>query len=229
MRGISKRELRSLHARLVDAQEAERKRLARDLHDGICQLLSGIKFRLGALSDTVLSQPEKARAGIVQAEESLALAISEIRRVSQDLLPSELEDLGLRPALVALCRDFRERLGIPVIVRCSGAPKEIAPRLSLALFRVAQEALSNVGKHARATQATLSLRRKGRSIELEITDDGRGRGARRKAAGRRGMGLRSIRERVESVGGTADFRSEAGRGTRLVILAPLALREKEGR
>lgn len=220
-RNQARRELHSLHEQVVSAQETERKRLSRDLHDGIGQTLSGIKFRLESLSDKILSHPGEARRGIARVTISLDRAISEIRRVSQNLLPSELEDLGLRPAIVSLCREFRERLGIPVAVRCAGAPRTIDPHLALALFRIAQEALSNVGKHANATRAALSIRRKGRSIELAVTDNGRGYDAPEKTKAGHGMGLSSIRERVQSVGGTINFHSALGQGTKLVVRAPL--------
>lgn len=215
------RDLQALHKEIVSAQETERKRLSRDLHDGIGQMLSGIKFKLDSLSARILSHPDEARKGIARVAFSLGRAISEIRRVAQNLLPSELEDLGLRPALVSLCREFRERLGIPVAVSCARAPGAINPHLALALFRIAQEALSNIGKHAKATRATLSIRRKGRAIELAVTDNGRGYGTARRAKAGHGMGLGSIRERVQSVGGTMDFRSTPGQGTRLLVRAPL--------
>lgn len=220
-RNRARSELQSLHEQVVSAQERERKRLSRDLHDGIGQMLSGIKFRLESLSDTILSHPGETRRGIARVALSLDRAISEIRRVSQDLLPSELEDLGLRPAIVSLCREFRERLGVPVTVRCAGAPRTIDPHLALALFRIAQEALNNIGKHARATRATLSLRRKGRFIELAVSDDGRGYDSSGKTKPGHGMGFSSIRERVQSVRGTITFHSTPGQGTKLVVRAPL--------
>ena len=149
-------------------------------------------------------------------------AIAEIRRVSRDMMPSELEDLGLQPALQALCREFNKRLGVPVKFRGAGAPKLIDPDLALAIFRIAQEALNNVGKHSRATRVAMSLLRTGRAIKLIVSDNGRGcSGARMRMEGRRRGGLVNIRERAACVGGTADFDSKLGQGTRLVVRAPL--------
>ncbi|TBR24271.1 PAS domain S-box protein [bacterium] len=221
----AERELQSLHARVVSGQETERKRLARDLHDGVGQILSGVKFRLESLSGKILAQPGKTRRKIADVGDSLDRAIFEIRRVAQNLMPSELEDLGLQAALVTLCRDVRERLGIPVVVRFSGVPKDADPDLALAFFRVAQETLNNVERHAGAVLASLTLRRKGRALEMTISDDGKGFDIRRrKAAVGRGVGLGSIRERMASLGGTTDLRSQPGLGTKLVVSAPLGRR-----
>lgn len=217
----TERELRWLHARVVSAQEMERKRLSRELHDGIGQMLSGVKFRLQSLPGEMGSLPKKALEKISSVTQVLDRAIAEIRRVSQDMMPSELKDLGLQPALHALCREFKKRLGIPVRFRSAGAPRLVDPDLALAVFRIAQEALQNVGKHSRATRVAMSLSRTGRALKLVVSDNGCGcSDDRMRMRGRRG-GLVNIRERAASVGGAADFYSKLGQGTRLVVRAPL--------
>jgi chemotaxis methyl-accepting protein methylase/two-component sensor histidine kinase len=214
--------LRALHARIVSAQETERKRLSRELHDGIGQMLSGVKFRLQALPGEIGSLPKKARQRITSVTHVLDHAIAEIRRVSRDMMPSELEDLGLQPALQALCREFAERLGVPVLFRSAGAQKLVDPELSLAIFRIVQEALNNVGKHSRATRVAVSLVSRQRALKLTVSDNGRGfSGGRLRMAGRQPGGVANIRERAASVGGTVDFDSELGHGTRLVIRVPI--------
>jgi two-component system CheB/CheR fusion protein len=221
-------ELRSLHARIVSAQELERKRLSRDLHDGIGQMLSGVKFRLQSLSGDVLSSPRKVRGRIADLTQVLNRAIAEIRRVSHDMMPSELEDLGLQPALKGLCREYAKRLGVPVAFRGSGAPRLVDPGLALTVFRIAQEALNNVVKHSRATRVAVTLARTGRALKLVVSDNGRGYSDAR-LRGRLKGGLINMRERAASAGGTVDFESELGRGTRIVIQAPLGGRGREDR
>jgi two-component system CheB/CheR fusion protein len=209
--------LRALHARVVSAQETERRRLSRELHDGLGQMLSGVKFRLQSLPMEIASRPKKARQSISSVTQVLDRAIAEVRRVSRDMMPSELEDLGLRPALKAMCREFNQRLGVPVAFQGVGAPKLVAPDLALAIFRIAQEALNNIGKHSGATRVAVSLSRAGGWIKLTVSDNGRGCSVGRIRIG----GLANIRERAASVGGTANFESELGQGTRLVVRAPL--------
>ena len=160
-------------------------------------------------------------AKILKVSGDLDHAISEIRRVSHNLMPSELEDLGLEPALRALCREFKGRSGVAVTVRTVATAA--APELALALFRIAQEALSNIGKHSKATIAAVSLSREGKEIVLSVSDNGVGfkLGAKRALAGR-GMGLGNMRERSESVGGTLEVHSTPGVGTTLAVRAPLS-------
>ena len=219
---LADREFRRLHASVISAQETERKRLARDLHDGVGQILSGVKFRLQALpGQMALSKGGEAK--ILKVGGFLDHAISEIRRVSQNLMPSELVDLGLGPALLTLCREFKERAGIHVSVRDEGLPKTLSPELALALFRISQEALNNIGKHSRATTAGFALSRKGREIILSVNDNGVGfkPGGSRQPAGR-GFGLGNMRQRAESVGGSIEIHSTPGAGTMLSVRAPVS-------
>ncbi|MCR4294671.1 MAG: ATP-binding protein, partial [Elusimicrobia bacterium] len=149
-------------------------------------------------------------------------AIAEIRRVSQNLMPSELVDLGLGPALSTLCREFKERSGIHVTLRDDGGPTDLPPDLELALFRICQEALNNIGKHSKATMVVVVLSLKGKELLLSVGDNGVGfkAGGPRQAAGK-GFGLGNMRQRAESVGGALDLHSTPGAGTTLNIRAPL--------
>jgi len=216
------RELRGLHARVISAQETERKRLARELHDGVGQILSGVKFRLESLPGEI-AMDGKAAAKILKVGGVLNRAIAEIRRVSQDLMPSELGDLGLGPALHTLCREFQERSNVNVTLRvqCS---KDIAPDLALAFFRIAQEALNNIGRHSKAAKAEVDLSCRGSELTLTVSDNGVGfvPGARRD---RRGIGLGNMRARAESVGGAIEINSMLGAGTRLNVRAPISCPE----
>lgn len=211
-----------LHARVISAQDMERKRLARELHDGVGQMLSGLKCRVESLPGKI-DLSDRAEAEILKVSGVLARAISEIRRVSHDLIPSELEDLGLEPALRTLCREFQEHLGIDVTLRTGDVPAAVSHELALALFRIAQEALNNVGRHSKATMAEVGLSRQGSEIVLRVTDNGIGfhpRGGRRLAG--LGIGLGNMRERAGSVGGSIEVHSTPGVGTVISVQAPLA-------
>ncbi len=223
----AERELRGLHARSMSAEETERKRLSRELHDGVGQILSGVKFRLESLPGEI-SLDEKAAGKIEKVGGLLSQAISEIRRVSQNLMPSELVDLGLEPALRTLCREFKERAGVPVTLKAGNVPVDMAPGLALGLYRITQEALNNIGKHSKADMAAVYLYRKGIEIILRVSDDGVGftPGAKRPADGR-GIGLGSMRERAELLGGSLELNSKAGVGTTLTARIPLASRGGE--
>jgi two-component system NarL family sensor kinase len=216
------RELRRLHARVISVQETERKRLARELHDGVGQILSGVKFRLESLPGKI-ALSGKRKAKVLELGGILDHAISEVRRVSQNLMPPELEDLGLEPALRTLCREFNGRGGAQVALKTAQIPEAVAPELALALFRIAQEALNNIGKHSKASYVGVSLLRKGRELILNVSDNGVGfvPGGCRLPDERRGIGLGSMRERAESVGGFLEFRSSPGAGTTLGVRAPL--------
>lgn len=214
------REFRRLHACIIYAQETERKRLARELHDGVSQILLGAKFALQTLLDeTALSPSAKSRSAKVCG--LLDHAISEIRHVSHNLMPAELENLGLETALRTLSREFKEHSGVSMTVRT--VPSAAKPELALALFRIAQEALNNIGKHSQATMVTVALSRKGKDIFLSVSDNGIGfkLGYSRQPAGR-GFGLGNMRQRVESVGGSLEVHSTPEAGTTLNVRAPLA-------
>ncbi|MHB2026641.1 MAG: chemotaxis protein CheB [Elusimicrobiota bacterium] len=213
------RDIRRLRARAITAQEMERRRFARELHDGVGQILSGVKFKLESLPKTI-GPGGAVSADILAAGKSLDRAISEIRCVAENLMPSELEDLGLALALRKLCREFRERMQIAVVLRTSRAPVCVASNLALAIFRVAQEALNNIEKHSKATAASVSLFREEKEIVLSVNDNGIGFNGNR-ARAKRGIGLESMRERTELIGGSIDLYSSPGAGTRLSVRAPL--------
>lgn len=215
------RELRRLHARVISVQETERKRLARELHDGVGQILSGVKFRLESLPGKI-ALSGKSKAKVLELGGILDHAISEVRRVSKNLMPPELEDLGLEPALRTLCREFNGRGGAQVALSTANIPAAVAPELALALFRIAQEALNNIGKHSKATEVEINFSRKGMDLLLNVNDNGIGfipGGG--KPPSERGIGLGSMRERAEAVGGYVDLRSSPGTGTKLEVHVPL--------
>jgi two-component system CheB/CheR fusion protein len=213
------REMLRLHARVTSAQETERKRLARELHDGVGQILSGVKFRLQALPGQ-MTLSGGAEAKILKVGGFLDHAIAEIRRVSQNLMPAELVDLGLEPALLTLCREFKERSGVHVNART--VAMDVEPDLGLALFRIAQETLNNIGKHSKATRVELGLSLEGKEIVLTVSDNGVGFTPGGRPTSGRGIGLGNMRQRAESVGGSCEIASRSGAGTTVRVRVPLS-------
>lgn len=216
--------LKATRRAVIASEERERGRIGRELHDGVGQILSGIKFRLQSLpKELSRSRPAAVRA-LRQVAGQLDEAIAEIRRTSQNLVPPELKALGLKDALGYLCRTFQQRSRVRVDFRCPGCRAQLDGQTSLAMFRICQEALSNVEKHARARRVLVSLRRVDHSVELVVADDGRGWDRRRskRMPGVGGAGLVNIRERAESLGGTVEILSRPGHGTKVAIRLPIS-------
>ncbi|MBN1260141.1 MAG: HAMP domain-containing protein [Anaerolineae bacterium] len=201
-----------LHAQLEQGQELavlqERNRLARDLHDSAKQRALAAAAQLGAAALWLERDPEEARSHLDEARQ----LVDEVRRELQDLIyqlrPAELETQGLDEALRRYVDNWSRRSGIAVVVRIENvgpAPLQVAQ----ALFRIAQESLSNVARHSRASRVAVSLAADPSGVALTISDDGQGFDV----AGPPGLGLRSIRERIEALGGTVTISSEIGNGT----------------
>jgi PAS domain S-box-containing protein len=206
-----------LHCSLLAAQEAERKRIAADLHDGLGQKLSAVKSGLHAVSSAINgnASPE-TRLTLDATLSTVASALDEVRRVSSNLRPAMLDDLGVIPTLSWFLRDFRAIYrGIAVEAEILARDSDIADELRLPIFRVVQEAMNNVAKHSRATHAQVRLERRGDQLLLTISDDGIGFDPAR--AGKRFGASRSCghccsRERVESSGGEFSIYSAPGCG-----------------
>lgn len=215
--GRTERALRMLFKRLVQAQEAERGRVALDLHDHVTQLLCAILFRLQALTDR-LSLPEgPARAEAAALHRMVASTVEEVERISRHLRPSVLEELGLVAVLRATGKEFALRTKVTVKLSCARLTSRLPAPIELALYRILQEALRNVDQHAHARRVTVRLSRHGDSVRLAIRDDGIGfdRGAGNS------LGLLSMRERAAYVGGTLTVSSTPGNGTEVEARMPL--------
>ena len=203
-------------------QEEERRRLARDLHDGIGQNLTALRHQLDALAAEAADPGLRQR---LQAAGSLCAAtLEDTRELSRMLRPQILDDLGLGPALSWLARSVAATAGFRAEVETSGLPESLDGDVATLLVRVAQEALANASKHARATQVLVRAARRGSEITLLVVDDGAGcdpEAARDR--NRQGLsgGLGGMRERVELFGGTLQFASAAGEGTQVRVVVPL--------
>lgn len=217
--------LRELPRLIRDAQEAERRRVARDLHDSVNQILSAVKFRLQSVEEKLAPREDAAWRDVLKAQVHLEKAMQEVRRISRNLRPSELDDLGLVPAVRSLTEEFAERTGVRVELGFAGLPEKLPADTELNLYRIFQEALGNIERHAHARVVEVQLALEGPILRARIRDDGRGFDPHRPRAGggRTGMGLVDMRERAEFVGGRCAVSSAPGQGTEIVIEMPLRL------
>jgi signal transduction histidine kinase/GTP-sensing pleiotropic transcriptional regulator CodY len=219
----ARRRLQTLSARLLAVQEAERRRIARELHDEVGQALTAVKINL-----QMLKQPPPA-AGVTEAriDETLGIldrTLRDVRQLSLDLRPSLLDDLGLIPALQWLVRVRAERAGLSGTVLADLPEGAVPDDLAITCFRVAQEAVTNVMRHAHATHVWVELRLRHGELELEVRDDGVGfdvATAYQLARSGASLGLLSLDERVELAGGRSVIESGPGRGTTVRAWLPL--------
>jgi signal transduction histidine kinase/ActR/RegA family two-component response regulator len=217
-------ELRNLSGRVVRAQEAERQHIARELHDGIGQVLTALRIDLGLVADMLPSDPATAGARLAETREHLGQLMNDVRRMSAELRPSMLDDLGLLPTLNWLADGFARRLDIPVIVEAHNWPEHVNPDVEIAVFRLVQEALNNAVKHADARHIHIELGMHEGTVLLDVTDDGRGfdvDAVLRAPAEAHGSGLRGMRERVVQLGGDIRIAAEPGHGTHIHVQLPL--------
>jgi PAS domain S-box-containing protein len=218
----SHREIQQLAGRLIEAQDTERARIARDLHDDVSQQLagvsiafSGLKQRLGEYGVTQELQQE-----LVDLQQQTLTLARNVRQLSHDLHPTVLRHLGLDKALTSYCGELERSHG--VVMRCGaeGDLASIVPEASLCIYRIAQEALRNVVAHADASRADVRLVRRGEDAEITITDDGRGFDVNDPES-RNGLGLVSITERAKLAGGTIRIETELNQGTRVQATIPV--------
>ncbi len=215
----NEREFRRLGRAVWRVQEDERRRLARELHDGLGQNLTALKHRLAHLGGGLKPGQEDLRGNLDAAIALCSEALSDTRQLSRLLRPPILDDLGLEPALRWLAGSVQETAGVAVVLEIEPLPP-LDGELQTLLFRIAQEALNNVAKHAAAGSVLLRLVAHGRTLQLQVIDDGRGFDVER-AIGAGGSGLGGMRERLRLFGGLLELHSSAGRGTRLRATVPL--------
>lgn len=211
--------VRRLAAQVISAQDEERARVARELHDSTAQILTAAMLHLGAASRESTSAPLDAR--IATTRELVAEALEEVRLLSHTMYPRVLDDLGLPAALDWLARQTREREQFDVQVAAADFDPPLPAPMAAALYRIAQEALRNAARHADAKQVSVRLRRDGMTAVLEVADDGLGFDVESAEERRPGMGLFSMRERAALVNGRLSVSSALGRGTRIVAVVPL--------
>lgn len=202
-------ERRAAGAAAIRAQEQERQRLARDLHDEVNQALTAILLRLEA---TIQEAPAELREELRDTKQLAGQAMEQLLRLARRLRPAVLDDHGLMPALHTQVREFTEQTGIRATFHPQGAPTRLSPEQQLAIYRVTQEGLSNIAQHASARRVKVELSFVGRTV-LRISDDGRGF-----SSGRDGSsGLEGMRERALLAGGHLSVWSGEGSGTRVEL------------
>lgn len=199
-RRMADHKLKELTQRVIDIQEEERTRIARELHDGISQILIGVRYAIDLARRKVEVGSEGAPEAIGKGADALNGAIKEVRRLSHDLRPGALDDLGLSAALEALTHNFGERTGINVHLEAVAFKNMLIPEARTALYRVAQEALNNIERHANATEVSIALSSPHGRAQMIITDNGKGFTSENSRKG--GLGLRNMQERIAHFGGT---------------------------
>jgi signal transduction histidine kinase len=213
--------LQDLTMRLIDAQEAQSKHLARELHDVFSQRLAAIGMELGRISEGPTHAGQPLAGLLVKVTQQIGALATDLHGISRQIHPSILDDLGLRAAIRSECLSFSAQYGIAADFTSDDIAPEIREDLSLCLYRVAQQCLRNVAQHAATSQVSIMLTILPGEIVLAIDDAGQGFDPAR-IKGKRGLGLVSMEERLRSVGGTLSVKSKEGDGTHIEARVPIA-------
>ena len=214
----AERQMRELSQRLVATQEEERKKLSRELHDHVGQILTALRMELGRIDRLRgASHPGLADA-VTESRKLVDTVVRTVRDLALGLRPSMLDDLGLQPALEWLVRDFSRRCELPVDVVVSGGLDTLPDQHRTCIYRVVQEALTNCIRHSGAKRIQLNVNGNPDLLTITLSDDGIGLDSTRRSGG---LGLRGIEERVRELGGSMSIRSGAGQGTTLMVLLPV--------
>ena len=220
---IMQDQLRHLSRLVLQAQEEERKRISRELHDVIAQTLTGINVQLAALAKQTRLNPDEFDRGITRTKRWVEKSVDIVNQFARELRPAVLDDLGLIPALHTFMENFTAQTGIRTHLTAFAAVEHLDTPGRTVLFRVAQEALTNVARHAKASCAEVSIHKLPDCICLKIKDDGRSFQVQRllQVKGSKRLGLLGMRERVEMVGGRFEVESTPGVGTTVQARIPL--------
>jgi PAS domain S-box-containing protein len=215
-------QLRHLTHQILLTQEEERKQISRQLHDEISQILVGINVQLDALTAAASIDTQTLRKRIAKTQRLVGQSIEVVHRFARGLRPALLDDLGLIPALRSLVKEMSGRKGLKIQFTAFPEVESLAPLRRTVLYRVAQEALTNVARHAHARRAIVRIRRVRAGIRLEVHDDGKSFSADRILSAKHGghLGLLGMRERVEIVGGRFAVESAPGTGTTIAVEIP---------
>jgi signal transduction histidine kinase len=214
----SRQELRALAGRLLLAQEEERKRISRELHDDLSQKVALLAFDTSSLVLASTPLSEETKKALCSLQKRIAELATDVRQIAHGLHPSILEDLGLPAALRELCEEFTARNRIQACFEHKAMPETLPVEIAACLYRLAQEALHNVQKHAQASLVRLSVSGRVEGIRLCVEDNGIGFGA---DSSGQGLGLVSMKERVRLVRGQFSIRSQPGLGTTISVVVPL--------
>ncbi|MBE3589491.1 MAG: sensor histidine kinase [Firmicutes bacterium] len=206
---------------IIRAQEEERRRLARDIHDGPAQLLANVVFRIEVSQKLLSIDRDRALAELEQLKTLVRHSLQDVRKIIFDLRPMALDDLGLIPALRGYLSAFGERTGLATDLVLHGAERRLPPAVEVAAFRIAQEALSNAWKHGDAARVTVTVRFEPGQLSVAVEDDGAGFHVEEALQRQGGFGLLSMRERAGLVGGSLEIVSAPGEGTTVLAVIPI--------
>jgi signal transduction histidine kinase len=214
--------LRHLSHQILQAQEEERMRISRDLHDEIAQTLVGINVELAGLTREAAGGPKGLRNKIAHAQQMVEKSVEKVHQFARKLRPALLDDLGLIPALHAFMKSFAKRTGLRANLTAFAAVEKLDTAKRTALFRVAQEALANVARHANASRVEVIIQKLPDGMCMKIRDDGKAFQVDqvRHGKGRNHLGLLGMRERLEMLGGSFDVESAPGKGTTITAKIP---------
>jgi signal transduction histidine kinase len=210
--------LQTFSQRLIEAQEAERRRIAQELHDEIGQLLTGLRL---LLETRVRAATEVSEIALREADELITSLMGRLREMVLDLRPPDLDALGLLPALLTHVERFTRQTGVQVRFQHSGLDRRFSPDVETAVYRIVQEALTNVARHAAVREATVRVWADQAAVHVQVEDRGRGFDVR---AAEHSVGITGMRERALLIGGSLDVESAPGRGT--VVTADIPLRDE---
>jgi PAS domain S-box-containing protein len=215
-------QLRLLSRQVLSAQEEERKKISRELHDVIAQTLTSINVRLANLRQDAADNNKGLGRNIMRTQRLVEDSVNVVHRFARELRPAVLDDLGLIPALHAFVKSFSAQTGIRVHLSAFAAVEKLAAAKRTALYRVAQEALTNVARHARASKVDLRIEKSARAVSMTVTDDGKGFKQQSVPPAREGtrLGLLGMSERLEMIGGGLTITSAPGKGTTVLAQLP---------
>lgn len=216
---VSKSELEVLAGRLITAQEDERRRVGRELHDDVVQRLAATAIEVGRLER--VTSFDETRAGLAHLKGTVTTLSEDVHRLSRQIHPAVLDEVGLAAAVERECRAFMERGGPPVDLRLAHPLDDLPKSVQLAVYRIVQEGLRNVWLHADASEVSLRLERTDLAIAAALSDNGRGFD-RSEGRGQAGLGLASMEERARLLGGRFTVTSTPGAGTTVHVLIPIA-------
>lgn len=216
-------------ASVIKAQEEERKRIARELHDETSQSLTGLVIGIRMVQEIVPDYMPDVQERLENINDLAHATLNEVHTMAVRLRPSVLDDLGLAAALRSYAKEYTENTGIPVEMQLLGMSHRLTPELETVLYRVIQEALTNVARHSNATSCRVTLRRKEQVVQVVIEDNGQGFDSQTVMLSDEkghGLGLHGMKERIELVGGSLEFDARPAKGTTIFIEVPL--QNKEG-
>jgi two-component system NarL family sensor kinase len=219
VRKLANDQMSLLNQQIIDSQENERQRVSRELHDGVNQLLVAAKYRLENLQK---ESDENIKASELEAsKKAMELAIVELRRISRDLRPPQLDDLGLVAGIDSYINDLRKRTDLELIFEHDIEGVQMVPEVETTLYRIVQEALHNVEKHAQAKGVDIILQREGKKLLLTVSDDGKGfvvvTDKKSKDFAKDSMGLQNMKERIQAIGGDFKVTSNLSEGTEIRV------------